>query len=52
MVSLLIRQLQEFVVRGMAPNQLGSAVAATLELAAILGIRKNNMRPMGHYCRC
>ena len=51
MASLLIHQFQEIAARGMETNQLGSAVAATRELATILGIGKNNMRPTGQYYR-
>ena len=51
LAALLIHQLQEIAARGMETNQLGSAVAATRELAAILGIGKNNMRPTGQYYR-
>ena len=51
MASLLIHQFQEIAARGMETNQLWSAVAATRELATILGIGKNNMLPTGQYCR-
>ena len=44
MASLLIHQLQEIAARGMETNQLGSAVAATRELAALLGIGLHNRR--------
>ncbi len=37
--------LQEIAVRGMQTHQLGSAVAATRELAALLGIGLHNRRP-------
>ena len=42
MASLLIHQLQEIAAQGLETNQLGSAVAATRELAALLGIGANN----------
>ena len=52
MASLLIHQLQEITAQGLETNQLGSAVAATRELAALLGIGKNNQRrPNGYYGR-
>ena len=52
MASLLIHQLQEITAQGLETNQLGSAVAATRELAALLGIGKNNQRrPTGYYGR-
>ena len=44
MASLLIHQLQTIAAQGLEKNQLGAAVAATRELATILGIGKNNMR--------
>ena len=47
MASLLIHQLQEIAARGMEINQLGAAVAATRELAALLGIGLHNRRPGG-----
>ena len=52
MASLLIHQLQTIAAQGLETNQLGSAVAATRELAALLGIGKNNQRrPNGYYGR-
>ena len=51
MASLLIHQLQTIAAQGLETNQLGLAVAATRELAAIPGIGKNNMRPTGRYYR-
>ena len=50
MALLLIHQLQEIAARGMETNQLRSAVAATRELAALLGIGLHNRRtPNGHF---
>ena len=50
LAALLIHQLQEIAAKGLETNQLGSAVAATRELAALLGIGKNNQRrPNGYY---
>ncbi len=43
--SLLIYQLQEMAARGMETNQQGSAVVASRELAALLGIDLHNRRP-------
>ena len=51
MASLLIHQLQEITAQGLETNQLGSAVAATRELAALLGIGKNNQRGHAHWGR-
>ena len=51
MASLLIHQLQEIAARGMETNQLGSAVAATRELAALLGIGLHNQRQPNSYYR-
>ena len=52
MASLLNHQLQTIAAQGLETNQLGSAVAATRELAALLGIGKNNQRrPNGYYGR-
>ena len=53
MASLLIHQLQTIAAQGLETNQLGSAVAATRELAALLGIGKNNQRghPTHYYRR-
>ena len=49
MASLLIHQLQTIAAQGLETNQLGSAVAATRELAALLGIGMHNRRPKGGY---
>ena len=49
MASLLIQQLQAIAAQGLETNQLGSAVAATRELAALLGIGTSNRRPKGGY---
>ena len=49
MASLLIHQLQTIAAQGLETNQLGSAVAATRELAALLGIGMQNRRPKGGY---
>ena len=51
MASLLIHQLQTIAAQGLETNQLGSAVAATRELAALLGIGANNRRPPNQYYR-
>jgi len=51
MASLLIHQLQEIAARGMETNQLGLAVAATRELAALLGIGLHNQRQPNSYYR-
>ena len=53
MASLLIHQLQTIAAQGLETNQLGSAVAATRELAALLGIGKNNQHghPTHYYRR-
>ena len=52
MASLLIHQLQTIAAQGLETNQLGSAVAATRELSALLGIGKiNQRRPNGYYGR-
>ena len=51
LASLLIHQLQEITAQGLETNQLGSAVAATRELAALLGIGKNNQRGHAHWGR-
>ena len=51
MASLLIHQLQTIAAQGLETNQLGSAVAATRELAALLGIGKNNQRGHAHWGR-
>ena len=51
MASLLIHKLQKIAARGIETNQLGAAVAATRELATILGVGKNNMRPTDQYDR-
>ena len=51
MASLLIHQLQTIAAQGLETNQLGSAVAATRELAALLGIGANNHRPPNQYYR-
>ena len=42
MASLLIHQLQTIAAQGLETNQLGAAVAATRELAALLGIGMHN----------
>lgn len=42
--SLLIQELQEIAARVMGALQLGSAIAATRELAALLGIGLHNRR--------
>ena len=47
MVSLLIHQLQTIAAKGLEMNQLGSAVAATKELAALLGIGMHNRSQRG-----
>ena len=52
MASLLIHQLQTIAAQGLETNQLGSAVAATRELAALLGIGMHNRRPPNHHYRC
>ena len=51
MASLLIHQLQTIAAQGLETNQLGAAVAATRELAALLGIGKNNQCPPNRYYR-
>ena len=51
MASLLIHQLQTIAAQGLETNQLGSAVAATRELAALLGIGANNRRSPNQYYR-
>ena len=53
MASLLIHQLQTIAAQGLETNQLGSAVAATRKLAALLGIGKNNQHghPTHYYRR-
>ena len=53
MASLLIHQLQTIAAQGLETNQLGSAVAATRELAALLGIGQNNQHghPTHYYRR-
>ena len=51
MASLLIHQLQTIAAQGLETNQLGSAVAATRELAALLGIGANNRRASHHHYR-
>ena len=53
LATLLIHQLQEIAAKGLETNQLGSAVAATRELAALLGIGKNNQHghPTHYYRR-
>ena len=47
MASLLIHQLQTIAAQGLETNQLGSAVAATRELAALLGIGVQNRSQSG-----
>ena len=51
MASLLIHQLQTIAAQGLETNQLGSAVAATRELAALLGIGMHNRRAPHHQYR-
>ena len=52
MASLLIHQLQTIAAQGLETNQLGSAVAATRELAALLGIGMHNRSAPHHQYRC
>ena len=51
MASLLIHQLQTIAAQGLETNQLGSAVAATRELAALLGIGMHNRSAPHHQYR-
>ena len=51
MASLLIHQLQTIAAQGLETNQLGSAVAATRELAALLGIGMHNQSAPHHQYR-
>ena len=47
LASLLIHQLQEIAAKGLETGQLGSSVAATRELAALLGIGMQNRSQRG-----